>query len=30
MDKMHEGILVMTEKDHSIKFANKPAKELLK
>ena len=30
IDKMHEGIIVVSEKDHDIKFANKPAISLLK
>ena len=30
LDKMHEGLIVVTEKDLAIKFANKPARRLLK
>ena len=30
LDKMHEGLIVVTEKDVEIKFANKPARHLLK
>ena len=30
LDKMHEGLIVDTEKDLAIKFANKPARRLLK
>ena len=30
LDKMHEGLIVVTEDEHHIKFANSPARRLLK
>ena len=30
LDRMHEGLIVISEKDYSLQFASRPAVELLK